>query len=251
MFMPANTQQHSSPRRFIMYSRKTYLLLWCFFLTFFIFCSTKALAVTVTVMPSTAQVAQTITATVRTNFLYGSPTCTMQINFGDGTGQNYFNVGNCLNTGGGSTCTNQRPHSYSAPGTYTITTSGTCVDLVAPTSASTTVTITAPPPITRPVPEIDLPDGVVGMDYEYKLGDRTNRYTKTGGRIDHGLRIVRNTIKGVPEREGKYRLQIRATDRLGTTTDTWYNLQVIKALLKVTVPRKRHRSTVTGPDPCD
>ncbi len=166
----------------------------------------------------------------------------MQINFGDGTGQNSFNVGNCLNTGvgsAGSTCTNQRPHSYSAPGTYTITTSGTCVDLVAPTSASATVTITAPPPITRPVQDINLPDGVVGMDYEYELGDRTNRYIKTRGKIDHGLKIVRNTIKGVPEREGKYRFLIRSTDRLGTTTDTWYNLQVIKALLKVTVTPKK------------
>jgi hypothetical protein len=82
--------------------------------------------------------------------------------------------------------------------------------------------------------EIDLPDGVVGMDYEYDLGDRTSRYQLISGRMDTGLKILFNQIKGVPDREGKYRFQIRETDPRGNTTDTWYNLKITKALLSVT-----------------
>jgi hypothetical protein len=82
--------------------------------------------------------------------------------------------------------------------------------------------------------EIDLPDGVVGMDYEYDLGNRTNRYQLISGRMDTGLKILFNQIKGVPEREGKYRFQIRETDARGNTIDTWYNLKITRALLSVT-----------------
>ncbi len=207
-----------------------------FLTTIFLFATLaagRAFAVTMSASPTTAPVNQVITVTIRSSYSSIVTPCFMQVNFGDGSG--WANVAPACAT---PPCTNRVTHSYSTPGTYTIQTRTNpsdidCVALIyPPPTASVRVTITEPQ-------EINLPDGVVGMDYEYELGDRTNRYTKTGGKIDHGLKIVRNTIKGVPEREGKYRFRIRATDRLGTTTDTWYNLQVIKALLKVTVTPKK------------
>ncbi|MFP7755713.1 S8 family peptidase [Thermodesulfobacteriota bacterium B35] len=77
------------------------------------------------------------------------------------------------------------------------------------------------------------------MDYEYTLGNRGNRYRLTTGRMDPGLKIRFNKIEGAPARVGKYRFLIRSTDPVGATSDTWYNLKVIRARLKVTVsPQK-------------
>jgi hypothetical protein len=111
------------------------------------------------------------------------------------------------------------------------------MNLTPPTTDFTTVTIAAPV-VPAPI-EIDLPDGVVGMEYEYELGDRANRYRKTRGRLDSGLKISRNLLKGIPEKEGKYRFLVQSTDPHGTDTETWYNLKIKKALLTVTTtPQK-------------
>lgn len=205
-----------------------------------------ASAATITA-PSSAGMGQEITATLMTEevFSLGAPlTCTMQITFGDGSQPitvDMHNAGTSQCQGSGpalqnTTCRTNVIHSYGTAGIYVIRARPLiCRMLNPPLTPLSRITITAPT-----AREIDLPDGVVGMDYTYELGDRQNRYLKTTGRMDSGLKIVRNKINGVPVREGKYRFQIRTTDpRTAITTDTWYNLKVTKALLKVTVDPKK------------
>ncbi len=200
-------------------------------LTLFFLCLSLATAqaVTITARPTSANTGQLITFSIASSYSYPAPTpgCIMQIDYGDGSG--WLDAPPpCLST----TCTTTARHAYASPGRYTVQTRlspasfyDCSVLITQPASASTTVTIMNQ--------DIDLPEGVVGMDYEYELGDRTNRYKLISGRMDTGLKIIFNQIKGVPDREGKYRFQIRETDPRGNTIDTWYNLKITKALLSV------------------
>ncbi len=188
---------------------------------------TAASAVSISASPRSASVGQQVSITLHSSYTSIVTPCFIQINYGDGSG--WINVPPACAT---PPCTNAITHAYTTPGTYRIQARTNPSDydcvalLIPPTTASTTVTVSTQ--------EIDLPDGVVGMEYEYELGDRINRYRKTTGRLDAGLKIIRNTIKGIPVKEGKYRFQISATDPRGTTINTWYNLNITKALLTVT-----------------
>ncbi len=207
-----------------------YSLLSAFFILILSCVTASAVSISA---PSTAIINQPITVHIQSSYSSIVTPCFMQINFGDGSG--WINVAPACST---PPCTVTATHSYATTGKYRIQTRTNpsdidCVALILPPPTATVrVTITEPQ-------EINLPDGVVGMDYEYELGDRQNRYRKTIGRMDSGLKIIRNTIKGVPVREGTYRFQIRATDPRGTTTDTWYNLRITRALLKVNIDPKK------------
>jgi hypothetical protein len=80
-----------------------------------------------------------------------------------------------------------------------------------------------------------LPDGVVGMTYTYTMGPGASKYRKIKGKMDSGLRIIQNRIKGKPNRPGKYHFKVQAIDQHGMIKDTWYTLRVIKARLKISV----------------
>ncbi len=192
-----------------------------------------ASAVSITASPRSASASQPVRISVQSSYSSVVPSCFMQINYGDGSG--WTNVPPACST---PPCTNTTTHAYATPGTYTIqarlnpTNDPDCgLFLLPPATASTSVTISNQ--------DITLPDGVVGMDYEYELGDRTNRYRETTGRMDSGLKVVRNTIKGIPVKEGRYRFQITETDPRGNTVDTWYNLKITRALLTVTTTPKK------------
>jgi len=215
-----------------------------FFCLYVVFMTTQtAQAVTISASPTSANVGQNISFIVRSTYNslpYSG--CYMQIDFGDGSG--WINMTPpCTD----NSCTNRTSHAYSAAGSYRVRTqvdpsNPDCPVLIEdPKTASTAVTITEPVQEPAEPQEINLPDGVVGMDYEYELGNRTGRYQLISGRMDPGLKILFNQIKGVPEKEGKYRFMIRATGtnltkarKAADTIDTWYNLKITKALLRVT-----------------
>jgi hypothetical protein len=236
---PQQYTTHSHPvRRFAMRNIQLFFQCILLMLVILIF-STPVTAVTLTA-PASGTVGQTIPFVLNTvESTFGTPSgCTMRVDFGDGTPARTINMhanpANCINDPVNyiSTCNVSLSHVFGAARTYQIRTGPqVCLDLQTPLNATSNVTINAIPQQT--LQEIDLPDGVVGMDYEYELGNRINRYQLLTGRMDTGLKILRNQIKGVPEREGKYRFQIRMTDPRGNTTDTWYNLKITKALLSV------------------
>ncbi|HEB70296.1 MAG TPA: hypothetical protein ENI88_11850, partial [Desulfobulbus sp.] len=187
-----------------------------------------ASAVSISASPRSASVGQPVRISVQSSYSSTVPSCFMQINYGDGSG--WTNVPPACST---PPCTNTTTHAYATPGTYTIqarlnpANDPDCgLFLLPPATASTSVTISNQ--------DITLTDGVVGMKYEYELGNRSNRYRKIGGTLDRGLKIVRNTLTGLPVREGKYRFQVSSTDPGGTTINTWYNLKITRALLTVT-----------------
>ncbi len=209
--------------------KRVSILIFTFFLLALLPHAASAVSITA---PSSATVGQTITATSTADIDYLSLPCTLQINFGDASGwQNA--VPQCTTPD----CRRSLPHVYTTPGLYSIQTRGSGCTFFGPATDTTRIIVTgAPPPV---IQEIDLPDGVVGMEYEYELGARSNRYRKTTGRMDSGLKIVRNTITGTPVKEGRYRFQITATDPSGNVVTTWYNLKIIKALLTVTTTPKK------------
>ncbi|NPA25371.1 MAG: S8 family serine peptidase [Deltaproteobacteria bacterium] len=97
-----------------------------------------------------------------------------------------------------------------------------------PASASTEISITFAPR------EVTLPDGVVGLDYSYQLGNAGNSYTLVQGQLDPGLKVVGNYLRGVPQREAGYRFQLRETAG-GRVSLIWYNLKINRARLTVTI----------------
>jgi len=183
-----------------------------------------ARAASISVNPGTANVGQTVTATVTTAFV-STPACSMQINFGDGSAPSVVPVTNCSVTGSQLICADSATHVYNRAGTFTVQTSQlTCNEPQTP--ASTTVTVTGG--------EKTLEDGVVGMNYLYRFDDPRARYQVVAGTLPRGLSITRAVLQGTPEKEGRYRFQVRATSTSGSTL-TWYNLRILKARLTVTV----------------
>lgn len=215
--------------------RSTLSYLICFFIILTTLClfDGVASAVTISASPTIASPGQEINITVHSAYLRSEKVCSMQINFGDSpTWKTLLPL--CISR----SCVNYATHVYRSPGSYLIRTrltpgSATCLALlVAPTTASTTVTITPPPDVT-------LPDGVVGMSYAEKLGNLNTSFQLIAGQMAPGLAISRNMLQGIPEQEGRYRFQVRDMNALGAATETWYNLKVTKSLLTVTTtPQK-------------
>ena len=224
-------------------------LLFCFLLFSSFFCTTSE-AVTIQAAPSSAETGQRVRFTVVSTY-NSIPSCIMQVNYGDSN--NWQSMASC----GVNPCSRSVNHSYSTAGTYRVSTRPAggfnCVDLIAPTTAATTVRISdpapsvptpVPPPVaTPPTPTLpqkaDLPDGIVGMEYEYMFIPAQSRYRLTIGRLPQGLKLVRNSLQGIPSRKGKYRFQVRATDNSGTTLDTWYTLRITTTKFSVTVNPKK------------
>ena len=221
--------------------------LFCTMVLLFLFAQTTWAGISLTASPTNVEVRQSVQFTINSSFRMVTNPCSLQINFGDGSGW-VSAPPPCT----AKSCVNRITHSYFNPGRYTVQVQldpanpyyGDCDAYIGiHDTASTTVTVTVPvkPQEPQEPQEIDLPDGVVGMDYEYELGSRTGRYQLVTGRMDPGLKILFNQIKGVPEKEGKYRFMIRATGtdltkarKAADTIDTWYNLKITKALLRVT-----------------
>ncbi len=111
-----------------------------------------------------------------------------------------------------------------------------------PASASTEISITFAPR------EVTLPDGVVGLDYSYRLGNIGNRYTLVQGQLDPGLKVVGNHLRGVPQREASYRFQLRET--AGSRVSLiWYNLKINRARLTVAISPAHVDYDATRPAP--
>ncbi len=211
--------------------------LFCLLSLICLLTASRALAVTVNA-PAAAGTGQAINATSSASFVAGlaGPNCTLQIDFGDGGGwRNTAPVCSTLN------CSRSLQHIYTSAGIYPIRTRGTgfCPFTGSATDLSR-INITGTPAAGTPAAGktnavVILPDGMVGMDYEYELGGRNNRYRQIGGRMDSGLKIIRNKIEGIPKRKGQYRFKISAMDQRGAITDTLYSLKITKALLRVKV----------------
>ncbi len=82
------------------------------------------------------------------------------------------------------------------------------------------------PPVAKPVRTLSivarsLPYGRTGRGYSARLralgGDAPYRWTRIGGVLPPGLRLASSgLVKGVPAREGRYRVTLRVIDRAGT-----------------------------------
>ena len=210
-------------------------------------------AVSLSASPTTATVGQQVHFTAVSTFrqiavsVAISTSCTMQVNYGDGSG--WGNLGSSCAVPPDS-CTRSSSHSYNAAGIYNAQIrpapgSAGCRLLISPTTDTVRVVVNAAPATTVPgstttaiisktvVQHVTLPDGIVGMAYEYALGSSRATYRRISGRLAAGLKINRHLLQGVPERQGTYRFNVKATDSRGTVTETAYVLKVVKARLRV------------------
>ena len=225
------------------YDKRIFLILWVLAAMLWFF-STTVSAVTIQATPSTATTGQLIQMTITSTYS-STPDCTLQVNFGDNSSWQRLSV-----CSGGTPCLRTTNHIYRVSGRYRVRTvpapdpSGSnCTNLVAPRTTATWVTITAPeisPPVVVPPQEITLPDGVVGMTYTYTMGSGVSTYRKIKGKIDTGLRIVQNKIKGKPYRPGKYHFKVQAIDPHGMLKATGIPFGLSRPVSKYRLTRKRY-----------
>lgn len=176
-------------------------------------------AITVTASPNPATVNQNVTVNITASFTATAapPLCTIRVDFGDGTPA--VNAGTCTFL----TCSLVTNHTYTTPGTYTITTrsSENCANSppTPPDPATTSVTIQCPSlNITSPS---TLSSSTVGQAYSYQVqssgGQLPVTYSLVSGSLPPGLSLSSTgLISGTPTTAGSYSFTIRATDSCPT-----------------------------------
>ena len=112
----------------------------------------------------------------------------MRVNYGDGTGT--VTIGTCS---GSLFCNTSASHTYASPGTFTIALSslaavggGPCLDLAAPTTATTTVTVSGGAISLSTIPsQANIPQGQsssTGIQYQFRAATPMNaRATSSSG----------------------------------------------------------------------
>jgi hypothetical protein len=208
-------------------------------LTLFLFQGSAA-AVDIRASTTVIYTGQSVTFTVTSTHSPGliGPNCTMEVLFGDGSRQT-LPVCNSLS------CTASTSHTYNRAGTYIATArplSG-CPNLNPPTSDTVTITVR------DRIQQVTLPDGVVGLDYSYRLGEASSSYTLVQGQTDPGLRITGNYLQGIPQQEASYRFQVRKTEASGLITLIWYKLKINRARLTVTISPAQNHYDAAHPAP--
>lgn len=188
-------------------------------LSFIIVSGEISQAITVTASPNPATVNQNVTVNITASFtaIAAPPLCTIRVDFGDGTPA--VNAGTCTFL----TCSLVTNHTYTTPGTYTITTrsSENCANSppTPPDPATTSVTIQCPSlNITSPS---TLSSSTVGQAYSYQVqssgGQLPVTYSLVSGSLPPGLSLSSTgLISGTPTTAGSYSFTLRATDSCPT-----------------------------------
>lgn len=232
-----------------MNTRRPFLIPFCLLLLLFAKLSSAAITVT----PTKTTVGKNVTATVSRTFTQEG-IFQFRINFGDGSPTVFS--GNYKNPGTHSFTVS---HSYSKPGTYTITgqsfiltgglsipiTQSKSVRIIKPASNSpTTTNTTSPPsvtstpihtytPVTTPTPlqptaspMLELPRGAVGQEYHHNISSSLstsgNRYRALSRNLPPGIKIQSNgLLTGIPTRKGRFTFSLQVMPRSGSA----YTLQ--------------------------
>ncbi len=222
----------------------------------------RAHAITIATIPSSPVTAgQSVRIDVRGSLV---STNTLQIDYGEGAGWEL--LGNAFIGPFDFTV----HHVYASPGTFTIRARSVSGVATAPDPVSVPLVVNpvATPPVTPSI-EDTLPDGVLGLAYDYQLEVpntriRDNRFSITKGRLPKDLRMDRyGKITGVPEVLGSFPFTVEVTLKNGSTFSQEFTLNVIQTGLKVRVSPDpvrvdRNRSatysltyTFTADDPLD
>ncbi len=189
-------------------------------ITIFVFLAKTALAITVTATPNPANVNQNVTINIISTFTVAnianaSPTCAMEVNFGDGSP--WVSAGTCTTP----TCVRVLNHIYTNPGTYTISVRSNPSSDLCPTRphppdpVSASVTVRCAP--INFVSSSPLPHGTAGQAYTYQLqttgGQAPIIYDLVGGSLPPGLNLSPSgLISGAPMTAGAYSFTIMAED---------------------------------------
>ncbi len=225
---------------------KKYLFLSVFILFYFTVFSEVCRAITVTASPSPAVVNQTVTVTVDSSYAIGpaAPSCTLAVNFGDGSPWQALSP--CTAT----PCTRTITHTFTTPGNYIITArsrANSCsTPPTGPDPATTSLTVRCTAlAISSPA---SLPRGISGTAYSDTLqasgGQAPYTWAVTGGSLPPGISLdASGQISGTPATAGTYNFTVSVTDSCPTGTQQvqqGFSL-VIGGNLRVTVSPGRSR----------
>ncbi|HFC98326.1 MAG TPA: hypothetical protein ENJ40_07715 [Thermosulfurimonas dismutans] len=200
-----------------------------------------ARAITVTASPTTANVGDTINVTATATFLT-TPSCTLRINFGDGSG--WSTLGNCVV----SPCTLSTSHVYSSAGTFTITVESDPVFCATPPNppdpATTTVNILSPLTVTGTVSPsaVRVPRGetsVRTLTYTFRASAPTTlTLTSSQGVFKAGATVLGRVSRPI---------SVTITGRTGTATETLtIPVAVLRRALSRGITTFTYERTFTG-----
>lgn len=162
-----------------------------------------SLATTISVAPNPAQVSQTVTVTVTSTYLT-VPSCTVEVDFGDGAPGTWNTIGQCTV----SPCTLVTSHTYTSPGSYTVSARNDppCVVVSVPTapdpvSTGLLVNSLIPPPTGAQVEvtprSFRVPRttaSIQNLTYDFAISPpQTVDLTSSGGTFEAGGTVVGQT----------------------------------------------------------
>lgn len=200
-------------------------------------------AITITVSPSSAIVGQNVTVNIAAAFSATpapvTPSCTIELNFGNGSP--WIDVGTCNLF----TCNLSTNYIYATAGTYTITVrskTGFCsMPPIAPDPATTSITIQC---VTlNMVTPSTLPSGTAGQAYSFQLqtsgGQAPITFSLVSGSLPSGLNLSSaGLISGTPTTAGNYSFTIRATDSCPTgsqSIERTFSIQITAPPITISV----------------
>lgn len=200
------------------YRVKVDTLLLFFTASFLIFYKSPLQAIEIKVSPNPAKVNERVTLEITATFSApvfapAKPSCSIEINFGDGTG--WIDAGTCVDIN----CTLNTTHFYKAPGIYTITVrskKGMCfAQPSSPDPATTSITVECGS-LTILSPST-LPSATSGKPYKFEIqasgGQPPITHTLVSGSLPEGLNLdSKGLISGTPKTPGNYSFIIRASD---------------------------------------
>ena len=199
-------------------------------------------AITLNAFPNPALIGLNVRVTITASLVVSVPSCNVDINFGDGSP--LANAGTC-NAMSPATCTLIANHTYTTPGTYTITATKNpgCTGnaFTSPDPATISITINCVP-LTM-ITASPLPSGTVGQAYSRQIqtsgGVAPITYSIISGTLPTGLSLNSSTgmISGTPSASGSYSFTVRATDNCCTGVTTPVCQQVQRAFtLQINTP---------------
>lgn len=221
---------------------KKYLLFFCLIFCFCHGFQGDSEAMTVTASPSSATVGQSVTITVSSSYPAGmfSPNCTLEVNFGDGSGWSSLSACTTLS------CVRTITHVYATPGVFTITAqgkSGACIPAPNPpypgvttlTIQCTSISITS---------SSTLPQGLLNTAYSYQVqasgGVAPYAFSITGGSLPPGLSMsTAGMVSGTPSASGTYNFTVTCIDNCPTGTQSRnksFTILITCPLLNLTAP---------------
>jgi hypothetical protein len=235
-------------------SKTKYFAILIIILSSIIMITSISEAITLSASP-TATVGQNVTVTITASLLTSVPSCSVDINFGDSSP--WANAGVC-NAMSPATCILIANHTYTTPGTYTITARKNpgCIgnSLASPDPATRSITINCVP-LTM-ITTSPLPSGTVGQAYSRQIqtsgGIAPISYSIVSGALPTGLSLNSSTgmISGTPSASGNYSFTVRATDNCCTGLATPVCQQVQRAFtLQINTPCPALSITTTSPLP--